>query len=468
MRIEKKNANEERRILIGMIVDSIVLARIGAKWQGNMFRSRWANIIAKWCLDYHKKYEEAPLGQIEGLYESWADKSKDKELITLVDKFLNSLSEEYEELKEESNSDYIIDVAGIYFNKVQIEQLMEHLEGDLDVSDVEGATAKLTSYNQVEMGVGAGIDVLHDREAMQEAFEEKQQGLIPYHGALGKFFGNAFGRDCFVSFMGPEGRGKSFWLQDVAYRALLARKKVVFFTVGDMSQNQIMRRFLIRIAKCPLYPKVIDYPVLIGEDDDEDIEVEFEEKRFREKLNWKVSYKACKKLMKRKVKSKQSYLKLSCHPNSTLSVSGIHSLLQSWSLIDWVPDVIVIDYADILNMDKHGVEGRDRINETWKQLRGLSQIYHCLVVTATQSDADSYDTTLIRRRNFSEDKRKFAHVTGMVGLNQLEEEKGMGLFRLNWLKLRDEDYRESRCVYVAGCLALANPAVRSYLRGNYE
>ena len=43
MRIEKKNSDSERRILIGMIVDPIVLGRISSKWQYRMFKSKWAN-----------------------------------------------------------------------------------------------------------------------------------------------------------------------------------------------------------------------------------------------------------------------------------------------------------------------------------------------------------------------------------------------------------------------------------------
>jgi hypothetical protein len=57
MKIQKKNNNDERLILIAMIVDETVLGRIAAKWQKGMFNSKWANIIAKWCLKYYTKYD---------------------------------------------------------------------------------------------------------------------------------------------------------------------------------------------------------------------------------------------------------------------------------------------------------------------------------------------------------------------------------------------------------------------------
>ena len=98
-------------------------------------------------------------------------------------------------------------------------------------------------------------------------------------------------------------------------------------------------------------------------------------------------------------------------------------MIKSWERDGWLPDVIVIDYADLLAAESSRTEGRDTINGTWKALRALSQELHGLVVTATQSDANSATTGLLTRANFSEDKRKFAHITGMNGLNQNNEEK---------------------------------------------
>ena len=78
MKIDKKNNNQERRILIGMIVDSVVLGRISSKYQQQMFKSKWANIISKWCLKYYQKYKKAPMKHIESLFENWSTQTKDK------------------------------------------------------------------------------------------------------------------------------------------------------------------------------------------------------------------------------------------------------------------------------------------------------------------------------------------------------------------------------------------------------
>jgi replicative DNA helicase len=464
MRIEKKNNDTERRILIGMIVDSVVLGRIHMKWRPKSFKSKWANIIAQWCLNYYERYDKAPMRNIESLFEHWSEKTSDETTVNLVSKFLASLSDEYADLKQESNGDYLIDIAARYFNQVLIERLMEDVEENISVGRAERAHDLLISYNKYDMGVGEGIDVLHDTEAMREAFNtERNETLIQFPGALGKFFRDTLERGNFVSFMGKKGVGKSWWLLNMAFQAMLQRRKVAMFELGDMGKKKTMRRLMIRVTKHPRYAEDVYVPTKIWYDKKKrKVQRDFELKEFTKRLSWRRAKKECEKIMTKSVKSKESYFKLSCHHNSTLSVDGISSVLQDWERIySWTPDVIVIDYADILSMQYRGIEGRDSINETWKRLRTLSQRQHALVVTATQSDAASYDKGTLGMGNFSDDRRKIDSVRGMVGINQTEREKKRGLMRLNWISLDDGDFQQSACVHVAGCLAIGNPAVKS-------
>lgn len=461
MKLKKIKSNKEKYILLGMIVDVSVLRRISSKWSADMFKSKYANIISKWCVSYYKKYEEAPLNQIESIFNSWSLKTKDKNTIELISDFLSSLSNDYENLEKDSNSDYIIDLAGEYFNQVKAERLIDEVQNDIDEDKITEAVNQILTFNQVEMGVGEGVDILQDKDAIKEAFKEKGQSIIKYKGALGKFFGSALEHDGFIAFMGPDKVGKTFWLIDLAFRSMTQRIKVAFFEVGDMSQNQTMRRLMTRVSHRPMYASKYKYPTKIYIRDDGQAKVNRDQRECKDNLNYKKAIKACEKLMQSKIKSRKSYFKLSSHPNSSLSVNGIKDILSNWAKEDWIPEVIVIDYADILNMTYPGIEGRDRINETWKQLRSLSQIYHCLVVTATQSDAKAYDSKTLSKNNFSDDKRKLAHVTGMIGINVTEQEKKKGITRLNWVVLREGEFLESNCVYVAGCLSESNPAVRS-------
>ena len=139
-------------------------------------------------------------------------------------------------------------------------------------------------------------------------------------------------------------------------------------------------------------------------------------------------------------------------------------MLANWEKQDgFVPDLIVIDYADLLVGDSK--DFRQLQNEIWKDLRRLSQEKgQPLVVTATQADAKSYDTNKLKLSNFSEDKRKYAHVTAFYGLNQDKEgrEKKLGILRLNELLLRDGDFSVNNEITLLQNLRRGNPFLGSY------
>lgn len=460
MKVQTRDGKKERLILTGMIVDPVVCGRVAARWvKGEgLFRSKWANLIGGWCVDFYRKYDTPPQGSIESIFESWADAAeRDENTVTLVERFLGHLSDGYEEASEDINPDYVVDTAGEYFNQVRLEKLSEQIKGDIESGSPSDAIDRVTKWSHVEIGGGTGVDVLNDADAIREAFEHKGDPLVTYPGALGEFFDDDLGRDTFVAFLGATGRGKSWWLLDIAWEAMRQRRKVAFFEVGDMSQAQLIRRLSVRAAKHPQKPCTVKYPVDLYVEDGE-AEAEFGERVFEKPLDWRKAYKAVQKHAKGKGKDR---LRLSVHPNSSLTVAGMNSILLMWEREGWVPDVIVVDYADILAPPSGVAETRDQINATWKQLRALSQKLHCCVVTATQSDANSYNATLMNRSNFSEDRRKMDHVTGMIGINMTDEEKEDGIYRLNWLKRRDAEYVENKCVYTAGALSIGRPVMKS-------
>jgi len=462
MKISKRDADEERRILIGMVVNDMVLGHISGRWKvDGLFRVRWANLVGGWCVKYFGQYGKAPCKDIEGLFTSWAERANDETTVDLVDRFLAGLSGEYEEEEAEINPDYLVDLAGEHFNAVLLERMSETIHGHLDRGNTVKALETVAKWNKVELGVGTGIDVLHDETAVREAFEAHIEPLIKYPGDLGKFFGDQLSRDEFVAIIGSTGRGKTWWLLELAWTAIRQNRRVAFFEVGDMSQHQIVRRFMCRAASHPIKaPYEFEVPVKIVRDSNQQAaDVETELRMYKGPLEWTKAWRACKRKTRR---HKKPLLRLSVHPNSSINVEGVVSILDVWERDGWIPDVLVIDYADILSIPSGYMKGdRDAINETWKQLRGVSQTKHTLVVTATQGDAASYDAHIIRRKNFSDDRRKNDHVTAMLGINATEEEQESGVFRLNWTKRREEAYTESRCVYVAGCLNLGRPHIVS-------
>lgn len=473
MKIQNRSGADERLVLTGMIVDKHVLGRVTSRWKDDgLFASRWANIVGTWCVKYFRKHADAPNRKIEVLFNSWSD-TADKETVSLVEKFLSQLAGQYVRQKKELNADFTLDLAAKLFNRVALNNLRDAIDGDLEIGKLDKAVGRVGKFQKIEVGSDAAVNILHDRLSVKLAMDDSQsEPMILYPGALGDFFGESLARENFVAVMGPEKRGKSWVLLDMAWRGMLQRRKVAYFEAGDLTKRQLLRRFYTRAVGRPLKPKSFKYPTELKiveerhdgeEDDNSDFKVKHATKNYTSAVTERDIKQALKKIRTERVKSETDYLKLSVHPNSSITVGGIRSILSDWSSFeDWNPDVVIVDYADILAAPSgFNGESRDAINENWKALRRMSQELHCLVLVGTQANAASYTANTLGMQNFSEDKRKFSHVTGMLGLNQTDDEKLEGVQRWNWLVLREDEFHVSASVHVAQCLAIANPAVRS-------
>lgn len=465
-------AKDLRLVLIGMIVDAAVLGEIASRWERGLFGAEWANAVAQICVQHYRKYKQPPRAMITSLFQQWAERNRDLKTIEAMERFLQSLSDEYrdnyERAAEELNSAYVLDVANRALNRsrmIRIAGEVQELCNGQD--DVEAALALMSGFCPVGIGSTDGYHLFTDREEIFRTFAQAEGDvLVNYDGALGQFMGSALERDGFVAFVAASKKGKTYALIDVAFRALKERRRVAFFEVGDLSRKQINGRFATRVAAHPYrsreWPVVAKYPRRFIREDLGDgrfrRNVEHEERVFNEPLTAAQAWKAIARLQRYRVRSQDSYFWMASMPRT--NVYEIETTLQHLERTWHVPDVVVIDYADLLG-PLPGFEGRESINETWRRLRILSQEWHCLVVTASQGNAASHTASIMGRRNFSDDRRKLDHPTGLIGIASTAEDHAMGVNRWNWMVRREEETDESRQVYVAGCLALAHPTVLS-------
>lgn len=299
----------------------------------------------------------------------------------------------------------------------------------------------------------------------------------------------------------------TYWLLEFAMRALRSKCNVAFFSVGDMSEIQMVRRIhsynsqlpIQDISKvkipildcsrnqentCKMEERTCDFGVItrqgkkaikIDLDDAPDYEpctycqysdperykgVVWHIWRDVEKLTWRHAYNQGKKTAHR---ARRRRFKLSTHSNNSVNVRGIKTQLDLWEKIEgFIPDVILIDYADILAPENNKWDFRQQVNTTWQELRALSQDRHCLVATATQADAASYDKKSIGMKNFSEDKRKYSHVNMILTLNQTEDEKQDGIMRIGKMFVRENSFSIHKTVTVLECRAIGRPYLASF------
>ena len=491
----------ERRIILGMIINDDFLKEILSIYSPSLLKSRSSRIIAEWCREYYEQYEKAPKKDIQGIF-TVKQEQLDDDVVQSIERLLTSLSDEFEEDGEKFNTQYLLDQAEERFKAVSLENLSDEIKGHLAVGEVKDAENLLADYNRVSRPTSSGINPFTDVEAIRAAFEIREEDILfEFPGALGRMLG-PMERENFIGITAPDKRGKTFWLLEFSLRAYLNKCNVALFECGDMSERQVMRRIYSYITRTPLGAnKKIYIPILDCERNqtgeckladregstlpigaklyrdapdhitctlcskDKNNYDEFigavwqKEKIFTKYINWEDGVKYGKNFME---KVKRNF-KLACFPNDTISVDGIKRELDLWEKYeDFVPDVIVIDYADILATMDARLDFRHSQDKTWKSLRALSQIRRCLVVTATQSDAAAYGKERLTISNFSETKTKNAHVTSMIALNQTPEEKRMGIIRIGELVVREKDFDTEKDVVVLQCLAIGRPFLGSY------
>jgi len=461
MRRRRVDTFTEQRIATAMVVSKEFLSQSLLVVDPDLFEARHLQLISKWCLEYYEQYREAPGSNIESIYQGWVNEGKGSdEMKESLHTVLSLLSKRYDE-DGDINVPYLLDTAAAHFDRRRMEVLKDELEYHLTEGDTASATEAIVKFSSTPTKMSMGIDPLNDEDIWDLAFAESQHPLITWDNkAANEFFGNALCRDGLIAVLAPEKRGKTWWCVELVYRAAKQRRKVALFEVGDMSESQIMRRLAVRLSGRPMYRShlgLIAVPAKIRRTDT-GAEVECITEKHEVAIGPKASKKAVRRFMRSNgIRSGVSHVMVSVHANSSVCVQDIHAILDQWEAHrDFVPDVILIDYPDILAPEPGSLSmtTRDQVNTTWKALRRLSQERHCLVIAPTQADATSYGQGLLEASNFSEDKRKLAHVTGMVGLNQTSKEKEEGIMRLNWIVLREGEYNNRRCLHVGQCLRL--------------
>ena len=465
MRTVAYDLSVERRILLYMATDKTVCSKISREWNyEGLFDSDWANLVGGLIVRYFRRYGKPPGQQLIALFENWAQETHASESeIDRASEFLEYLSEEPVDF---SSTEYILDLAGRHFNKVVIRRQLETVAEDLDRDRVEDALETLSRFRRVNLGKGSYVEPAADVNAWINALERvHEKPLVWYRGNLADFVGDSsFRRGALYSFMAMDKVGKTSWLIDLTYRAIRNRKRVAYFDCGDSNEDELIIRLGCRaLRRVPPWCKREQYVCLGWQNSGEPIVV----KKVYETLDAIEGFRALEKVC-----STPEHLRISCHPNSSLSVQDLASILSEWDEADdWRPDIVVVDYADILAPPPGVKDTLDQIDTTWKQLRRLSQERHCLVVTATQSNAKAYELNgggLLARKHFGGRKTKLAHVNGMLGINCTPEEKEIGVARINWIVRRHDYFSEKDCCLVAGCMAAQSPAIVSLWPVSWE
>jgi len=164
----------------------------------------------------------------------------------------------------------------------------------------------------------------------------------------------------------PTGAGKSMVLVHLATRALLEGKTVVYYTL-ELKDAVVGQRFDCCISK-----------VNLGE------------------------HRTKKEEILKKIEDIDGTLIIKEYPTKSASVQTIKNHIEKLRKRGIEPDLILVDYADLLRAVRSSSEKRHELEETYEGLRGLAQTYDIPCWTASQTNRGGLNAEVITMEAISE------------------------------------------------------------------
>jgi len=481
----------ERNLITGMIVSDRFLKECQSFFRRELLQVPFCQIISDWCVTYFEKYKEAPLKTIEDIFEAKKRTSLDDVQSSLIHDFINELSMEYMEMKD-FNVQYMLDQSEKYMRQQALKALCNDITTSLLSDDIEESESLVTNYSRLTRPSTRGVNVLVDKEAMEDALKEEDT-LFCLPGVWGEMVGPLVRGD-FLGIMAPFGRNKTFALIEIALHSLKKGFKTVFISL-EMTQRQIMRRIMKNLMRETLQPSVVRIPVLdcalhqlnecanpnriqCGCGLKEIIEVPKEHKPCtvcKNSVNFvPVIYFVLKKtrgidverMFKRSLRIQkmvgEGQLRLLCFPGGSVTMNDLRACLDNIEYYEnFVPSVILTDYADFFKPVGSFRETRHQIDEIWKSHRSLAQERDCLVGTVTHTNKETLERK-IRQSDPAEDSRKLWHLTKAFALDQTDEERRKDIISVSMMKIREEGFSVSDEVKILQCLGIGKFYLDSY------
>ena len=185
----------------------------------------------------------------------------------------------------------------------------------------------------------------------------------------------------------PTGAGKSMALVHIGAQAVINKKNVVYYTL-ELGETVVGQRFDSCITNVPLGDL----------------------RTFKEEIFEKVQDLEGKLIVKE-------------YPTKSASVNSLKNHIEKLINRDFKPDVIIVDYADLLRPVSTLREKRHELETIYEQLRGLAQTYKCCVWTASQTNRSGLNAEVITMESISEAFNKCFVADFIFSISRTVEDK---------------------------------------------
>lgn len=282
---------------------------------------------------------------------------------------------------------------------------------DLDLKKQSSEVlSKFEKACNVSLNTELGMDFFKDIELFVDALEREDTYISTGFSWLDKKLGGGYksaGKALYV-FSGATNSGKSIMLGNAATNGIKQGKNVVLISL-EMAEEIYASRISAQLSRIPM-------------------------KNLKSEKETLIKY--CKDFQA----NNSNTLIIKEFPNNTIKVSGIRNYLNELKKRKgFKPDMIVIDYLNLLVANKVTGQTYADVKSITEEVRALSYIYSCPVISATQLGREAFNAENPDLSTVSESVGTAQTADVFVSVFSTEEDRANGMINLGIQKNRYGD-----------------------------
>ena len=383
----------ENVLMYNALTDSGYLSTIADIVQPEYFKSKDIASVFTIIKDFNDKRNQLPTTtEIKQYLVTDEQKDSFKRLVTSfsdIDKNINR-----DELIE--NTEQFLKEKAVYHTMLKAAEDIS--AGDIDTSvilDKFEKSCNISLVTDLGLGVKTNIDdIIADLTTVEDKIPSTWEWL---DDSLDGGFLQA-GKSLYV-FAGETNIGKSIFLGNVASNIARQGKNVLLITL-EMSELLYARRICTNISKIPMKEMAING----------------------------ASLRAA-------VTQEPGNIYIKEFPPSTITPNTIKAFCKKFQDKGIKLDAIVIDYLNLIH-SPIGNNSYERIKNVTEQVRAISYVFNCPIISATQLNRSGFDQDNPDLATISESIGLAATADVIMSIFQNDEDRDLGIIRLGMMKNR--------------------------------
>jgi len=383
----------ENILIFKSLTDGTYLASIADFVQPDYFKNKAIASIFTIVKDFSEKRNKLPtVTEIKSYLVTDEQKSSFKELVKSFNDIDKTLDKE--ELYE--NTEQFLKEKAVYHTMLSVAEDVS--SGKVDTSDVLDKFEKSCNINLV---TDLGLDLYSNIDTLIDDINSVEHHIPSKWEWLDDCLGGGFleaGKSLYV-FAGETNIGKSIFLGNVAHNIAKEGKNVLLITL-EMSELLYARRICSNVTKVPMKEMVGNTPAI-----------------------------------KQAIKDEKGKIFIKEFPPATITVNQLKGFIKKFQEQGIKLDAIVLDYLNLMHSTM-GNNSYERIKHVTEQVRAMSYLFECPIISATQLNRAGFDQDNPDLATISESIGLAATADVIVSIYQNEEDRELGIIRLGMMKNR--------------------------------